>query len=159
MPAPDRAVCKGLAGANRGGRWRWKRGGRCPGSQRQLPRAPREGAPGSPRLGHYELLGDLPRYEGPGSPPALAKSQSGRWKNDSLEFPCGSGRLLKVAGACKLSVTVAGGTPQLSGHSSGTQTDSLWSRVFCSWVRPRQPLPERLWSQGWAFKRDPRTDR
>lgn len=110
-------------------------------------------------MGHPELLGGLPRYEGPGSPPALAKLQSGWLENDSLEFPCGSGRLLKVAGACELSVTVAGAIPQLSGHSSGTQTDCLWPRVFCSWVRPPQPLSEWLWSQGWAFKRDPRTGR
>lgn len=79
--------------------------------------------------------------------------------DDSLEFPCGSGRLLRVAGACNQSVTVAGAIPQLSGHSSGTQTDCLWPRVFCSWVRPPQPLSEWLWSQGWAFKRDPRTGR
>lgn len=48
------------------------------------PQGPREGAPGGPGLGHPELLGGLPRYEGPGSPPALAKLQSGWLENDSL---------------------------------------------------------------------------
>lgn len=104
-------MCKGLEGAKQG----WGGGGgreeadgqgansSPPGASRHL--GPREGAPGGPGLGYHELPEDLLRYQGPGSPHTLAKLQSGWCENDSLESPCDSGRLLKVAGACQLSLS------------------------------------------------------
>lgn len=118
---------------------------------------PRQGACGAGWRG-----GGAEEVWEPGSPHTLAKLQSDWSENDSLGSPGDPGRLLKVAGACTLSV-ISGHTPQppspkaelrriLSGPKSSNPGQ----------LGPQQPLPwalpEPLWSQGQAFRKDPRTE-